>query len=90
MLKASTKKVALFANDDADYIAKVLNKTNFTHIQFHGNEIDELHKYNLPLHKGISYTNNGFNNLDKKFPDASAFIDSHGEDGLGGTGKTFD
>ena len=67
VLKASTKKVALFANDDADYIAKVLNKTNFTHIQFHGNEIDEdCMKYNLPYIKGISYTNNGFNNLDKK------------------------
>ena len=59
VLKASTKKVALFANDDADYIAKVLNKTNFTQIQFHGNEIDEdCIKYNLQYIRGISYTNN--------------------------------
>ena len=33
----------------------------------------------------------GFENLDKKFPNTEAFIiDSHDDDGLGGTGKTFD
>ena len=91
-LKSSTNTVALFANDDKNYVKEVLNKTNFKYVQFHGNETDdECMMYGLPYFKGVSNSYNGFKNLDEKFPNASAFIfDSHGEDGLGGTGKTFD
>ena len=91
-LKASTNTVALFANDSRDYINDVLKKTNFKYVQFHGNETDDdCKEYGLPYIKGVSSSEDGFKDLDVKFPNASAFIfDSHGEDGLGGTGKTFD
>ena len=69
-----------------------ISNLNIDIIQFHGNEIDsDCIKYNLPYIKGISASEDGLKNLDEKFPNAKAFIlDSHNDNGIGGTGKTFD
>ena len=91
-LKKKISVVALFSNDEESHIKSVINNLNIDIIQFHGDEIDsDCIKYNLPYIKGISASNNKLNNLDEEFPNAKAFIlDSHSDDGLGGTGRTFD
>ena len=91
-LKNKLSVVALFSNDNEKYINSVINNLNIDIIQFHGNEIDsDCIKYNLPYIKGISASEDGLKNLDEKFPNAKAFIlDSHNDNGIGGTGKTFD
>ncbi len=91
-LKPFTSIVALFSNDKEDYIKNILSKLKVNLIQFHGDENDEYcAKYNFPYIKGISEKNDGYKNLDYKFPNAKGFVvDSHGKDGIGGTGKTFD
>lgn len=91
-LRKKTSVVALFSNDEESHIKSVINNLKIDIIQFHGDEIDsDCIKYNLPYIKGISASYNQLNNLDKEFPNAKAFIiDSHSNDGLGGTGKTFD
>ena len=90
--KKKISVVALFSNDEESHIKSVINNLNIDIIQFHGDEIDSDYiKYNLPYIKGISASNNKLNNLDEEFPNARAFIlDSHSDDGLGGTGRTFD
>ena len=92
VLTRNISVVALFSNDEDSYIKSIINKVKVDLIQFHGYEDDaKCTKYNLPYFKGISPKNNKNENLDKKFPNAQAFIvDSHDNDGLGGTGKTFD
>ena len=91
-LKNKLSVVALFSNDNEKYINSVINNLNIDIIQFHGDEIDsDCVKYNLPYIKGISASEDGLKNLDEKFPNAKAFIlDSHNDNGIGGTGKTFD
>jgi phosphoribosylanthranilate isomerase len=91
-LKPSTSLVALFSNDEEKYIKSVMDEINVDIIQFHGDEKDsDCIKYGLQYIKGISEANNGFKDLDKRYPNALAFIaDSHQDDGMGGTGKTFD
>jgi len=91
-LKNKLSVVALFSNDNEKYINSVINNLNIDIIQFHGNEIDsDCIKYNLPYIKGISASEDGLKNLDEKFPNAKAFIlDSHSNNGIGGTGETFD
>ena len=91
-LKKKISVVALFSNDEESHIKSVINNLNIDIIQFHGDEIDsDCIKYNLPYIKGISASYNQLNNLDEEFPNAKAFIlDSHSDDGLGGTGRTFD
>jgi len=91
-LQPFTSIVALFSNDEEDYVQNILNELKINLIQFHGDENDEYcTKYNLPYIKGISEINDGYKNLDYKFPNAKGFVvDSHEKDGIGGTGKTFD
>ena len=91
-LKYRVPVVALFSNDNEKYIKSVINNLNIDIIQFHGEEIDsDCVKYDLPYIKGISASEDGLKNLDEKFPNATAFIlDSHNDNGIGGTGKTFD
>jgi phosphoribosylanthranilate isomerase len=91
-LKKHISVVALFSNDDDNYIKSIISKIKVDLIQFHGDEEDEkCTKFNFPYFKGISSKNNENEDLDKKYPHAEAFIiDSHDSDGLGGTGKTFD
>jgi len=91
-LKPSTQIVALFSNDEKNYIKSVMDNIQVDLVQFHGEEIDdECIKYGIPYIKGVSDFNNGFKNLDSRYPNAQAFIiDSHDNDGIGGTGKTFD
>ena len=91
-LKNKLLVVALFSNDNEKYIKSVINNLNIDIIQFHGEEIDsDCVKYDLPYIKGISASEDGLKNLDEKFPNAKAFIlDSHNDNGIGGTGKTFD
>ena len=92
VLKPSTQKVALFSNDEEKYIESVMSEIKADIIQFHGNEVEsDCIKHGLPYIKGVSEDNDGFKNLDNKYPNALAFIiDSHQDDGIGGTGKTFD
>ena len=91
-LNKKSSVVALFSNDKEDYIKSVISSIDIDIIQFHGDETEnDCIKYGLPYIKGISESTDGFENLDKKFPNTEAFIiDSHDDDGLGGTGKTFD
>ena len=91
-LKPSTQIVALFSNDEKNYVKTIMNDINVHLIQFHGEEIDDdCIKYNVPYIKGVSEVNDVFKNLDSFYPNAQAFIiDSHDDDGIGGTGKTFD
>lgn len=91
-LKSNISVVALFSNDEEDYVKSTMSNIKVDLIQFHGDEKDEnCIKYNLPYFKGISSKNNNNEDLDNKYPNAAAFIiDSHDNDGLGGTGKIFD
>ena len=91
-LNKKSSVVALFSNDKEDHIKSVISGINIDIIQFHGDETEnDCTKYGLPYIKGISESTDGFENLDKKFPNTEAFIiDIHDDDGLGGTGKTFD
>ena len=91
-LKSSVSIVALFSNDEKNYVRSIMDKIQVNFIQFHGEEIDdECIRYGVPYIKGVSEANDGFKNLDTIYPNAEAFIiDSHEDDGLGGTGKTFD
>ncbi len=91
-LNPFTSIVALFSNDSDSHINSVLKKIKVNLIQFHGDESDkDCAKYGVPYIKGISEKTNGFSNIDIKYPNAKGFvIDSHQEDGIGGTGKTFD
>ena len=91
-LKPSTLVVALFSNDEKNYVKFVIDNIRVNLIQFHGDEIDDdCIKYGIPYIKGVSEANDGFKNLDGFYPNAQAFIfDSHDDDGIGGTGKTFD
>jgi len=92
VLKPFTSIVALFSNDEKNYIQSIINNIQVNLIQFHGDESDsECIKYGIPYIKGISESNQGFKNLDERYPNAKAFVvDSHNKDGIGGTGKTFD
>ena len=91
-LKPFTVIVALFSNDDKGYVDSILKSLQINLIQFHGNELDEdCIKYGIPYIKGVSVKNNGCINLDSRFPNAKGFIiDSHDDNGIGGTGKKFD
>ena len=91
-LKPFTTVVALFSNDEEKYVLSVLNNININLIQFHGDESDDdCIRHGMPYIKGVSEINEGFKNLDKRYPNAKGFvIDSHNQDGIGGTGKTFD
>ncbi len=91
-LKPFTTIVALFSNDKKDYVDNILYNLQINLIQFHGNELDEdCVKYGIPYIKGVSLKNDGCVNLDSKYPNAKGFIiDSHNDDGIGGTGKKFD
>jgi len=91
-LKPFISIVALFSNDDKNYIESIIDNIKVNLIQFHGDESDnDCIKYDVPYIKGISVSNSGLKNLDNKYPNAEAFVvDSHNNDGIGGTGKTFD
>ena len=91
-LNPFTSVVALFSNDDKSYVQSIVDNIQVNLIQFHGDEIDsECIKYNVPYIKGISGFKQGLKDLDNRYPNAKAFvIDSHNDDGIGGTGKTFD
>jgi len=91
-LKPFISIVALFSNDDKNYIKSIINNIKVNLIQFHGDESDnDCIKYEVPYIKGVSVYNSGLKNLDNKYPNAEAFVvDSHNNDGIGGTGKTFD
>ena len=79
-------------NENKEFIEGTSSHFDNPILQFHGDETEnDCIKYGLPYIKGISESTDGFENLDKKFPNTEAFIiDSHDDDGLGGTGKTFD
>ena len=90
---AFVSRVGLFMDQDADRVARVLDRVPLTLLQFHGNEdADFCRQFGLPYMKAVAMdSDQAVAEAARKYPDAAALLlDSHEVGGLGGTGRTFD
>jgi phosphoribosylanthranilate isomerase len=85
--------VALFVNESAEEINRVLSICSFDLLQFHGDENPEFcRQFNRPYMKAIRVrTAENIECAVQQYPDAKALLlDAYVEDLPGGTGQAFD
>ena len=85
--------VALFMDDDASLVRRVLDEVRPTLLQFHGRESDAwCVQFGRPFLKAIAMGDGGdASPRFREHPHAAAILlDSHGVGEAGGTGKAFD
>lgn len=88
--------VALFMDNPADQVREVMRQVRPTLLQFHGSEDDAFCRgFGVPYMKAIAMgsalAQQHPGTLHSRYPAAAGFLfDSHGEGGLGGSGKAFD
>ena len=90
---AFVSRVGLFLDQEADFVARVLERVPLTLLQFHGNEDAAFcRQFGLPYMKAVAMDGDlAVGTAAADFPDAAALLlDSHNPGGLGGTGTTFD
>ena len=86
-------RVGLFQDQDAEFVATVLDHVPLTLLQFHGREpAAYCSQFGLPYIKAISMgEENALDRAQDEFDDAAGLLlDSHLAGQPGGTGKTFD
>ena len=85
--------VALFVNESAEEIFRVLNICSFDLLQFHGDESPEFcRQFNRPYMKAIRVRSaEDIHRAVQQYPDAKALLlDAYVENLPGGTGQAFD
>ena len=85
--------VALFVNESAEEIFRVLNICSFDLLQFHGDESPEFcRQFNRPYMKAIRVRSaEDIHSAVQQYPDAKALLlDAYVENLPGGTGQAFD
>lgn len=85
--------VLLLSNADATRARDAIEMVQPDFVQFHGDEDDAFcASFGRPYFKGVSVRSaEDVERAAQAFPGAAALLlDSHGGDGLGGTGKSFD
>lgn len=86
-------RVALFMDQPAEEIARVLEQVPVNLLQFHGDEDAAFcRQFGRPYLKAVSMTSPAAVAVaGETWPDAAGFLlDSHAPGGAGGTGRTFD
>ncbi len=92
-LPAAVKKVAIFVNEDAETVKKVLARLPFDLLQFHGDEsAGYCGQFDLPYIKAVRATSaEDITKCAAEHPDAAyLLLDTDTAGQFGGTGKTFD
>ncbi len=90
---AFVSTVALFVNESAEEIQRVLTLCPFDLLQFHGDESPEFcRQFNRPYMKAIRVrSEEDIHHAVEQFPDAKALLlDAYVENLPGGTGQAFD
>lgn len=85
--------VLLLSNPDEAFARHAIEIVRPDFVQFHGNETGHFcAAFGRPYFKGIAVTSEeDVLTAARQFPSAAALLlDSHGADGMGGTGKPFD
>ncbi|MEP6483374.1 MAG: phosphoribosylanthranilate isomerase [Rudaea sp.] len=84
--------VALFSDDDADWVSAATHQVRPDFLQFHGNETREsCESFGIPYIKSIGMAAAGADAVIAQHPNAVAFLfDSHRPGENGGSGVTFD
>jgi phosphoribosylanthranilate isomerase len=85
--------VLLLSNPDEDFARAAIEMVRPDFVQFHGNEPGHFcAAFGRPYFKGVSIAGEeDVLHAVKQYPSAAALLlDSHGDDGMGGTGKAFD
>ncbi len=91
--QAGVQVVALFANQDAQHVAEVVEMVQPDVIQFHGNESAAFcGQFNLPYWKAVPMLAvNNYLEYIKQYPAAKAYLlDAFGQQQSGGSGQSFD
>ncbi len=91
--QAGVTAVALFANQEASFIADVVNKIKPDVIQFHGDEEAEFcQQFNRPYWKAVPMlTVNDYSAYVNQHPSAAAYLlDAYGRKQSGGSGRSFE
>lgn len=92
-IPAFVTSVALFVNESADEIKRILAICPFDLLQFHGDESPEFcRQFNRPYMKAIRVrSEKDIQDAVEQFPDAKALLlDAYVENLPGGTGQAFD
>lgn len=85
--------VLLLSNADEEQARSAIELIQPNFVQFHGKETAEFcASFGRPYFKGVSVSSeDDIREACRRYPSATALLlDSHGADGMGGTGKTFD
>jgi len=89
-------RVGLFLNPERTLVEQVLSEVELDILQFHGSETAGFcESFRVPYIKALSWGNlnqrQPFAEQVTKYPQARGYIiDSHTQDGLGGTGQSYD
>lgn len=90
---AFVSRVGLFQDQDAQEVARILDRVPLNVLQFHGSETASYcSQFGLPYIKAVSMAQDGaLDEAEAEFTDAAGLLlDSHEPGRLGGTGATFD
>jgi phosphoribosylanthranilate isomerase len=96
---AFVSRVGLFMDQEAEDVARVLDRVQLTLLQFHGNETGEYcRQFGLPYLKAVAMgadqavdPGDWTRRLESEYGDAAALLlDSHSAGQAGGTGRAFD